>query len=63
MLTNAKTRLSAILDRIAKAANLASRDPATISLIAVSKTQDADAIRPLIAAGQLCFGENRVQEA
>lgn len=59
----ADSRLSAIRDRIARAAKLARRDPADVTLIAVSKTHEADAIRPLIAAGQRVFGENRVQEA
>ena len=48
---------------IARAAKQAERDPAAIELVAVSKTWDADAIRPLIAAGQRSFGENRVAEA
>lgn len=48
---------------MAKAARLARREPDDVALIAVSKTKDADAIRPLIAAGQRLFGENRVQEA
>ena len=39
------------------------RAPDSVTLVAVSKTYDADAIRPLIAAGQRVFGENRVQEA
>ena len=56
-------RLSAIRDRIARAARLARRDPAEVTLIAVSKTHDAAAIRPFLAAGQRDFGENRVQEA
>ncbi|KZM51191.1 YggS family pyridoxal phosphate-dependent enzyme [Labrenzia sp. OB1] len=34
-----------------------------VTLIAVSKTYDADVIRPVLAAGQRIFGENRVQEA
>lgn len=59
----AATRLSAIRDRIVRAANTARRDPADVTLIAISKTHDVDAIRPLIAAGQRVFGENRVQEA
>ena len=41
----------------------AGRDPATVTLVAISKTFDADAIEPVIAAGQRVFGENRVQEA
>lgn len=42
---------------------LAGRKPADVTLIAVSKTHDAAAIRPLLDAGQRVFGENRVQEA
>ncbi|MDF7774150.1 YggS family pyridoxal phosphate-dependent enzyme [Sphingomonas sp. AOB5] len=60
---DAATRLANIRDGIARAAKTASRDPADITLIAISKTHDADAIRPLIDAGQRVFGENRVQEA
>jgi hypothetical protein len=48
---------------IARAAGLAGRDPAATTLVAVSKTHDAAAIRPLLDAGQRVFGENRVQEA
>jgi pyridoxal phosphate enzyme (YggS family) len=59
----ADSRLSDIHDRIARAARLARRDPGEVMLIAVSKMREADAIRPLIAAGQRVFGENRVQEA
>ena len=44
-------------------ARLANRDAADITLVAISKTRCADEIRPLIAAGQRVFGENRVQEA
>jgi pyridoxal phosphate enzyme (YggS family) len=56
-------RLAAVRATIAAAAKLAKRDPATIELIAVSKTHAAAAIEPLLAAGQRSFGENRVQEA
>jgi len=59
----AAERLAAVHAEIARAAGLAGRDPAAIALIAVSKTQQAPAIRPLIAAGHRLFGENRVQEA
>lgn len=55
--------LQAVRDAIAAAARLAGRDPATISLIAISKTKPVEAITPLIAQGQRVFGENRVQEA
>ncbi|MGE0847162.1 MAG: YggS family pyridoxal phosphate-dependent enzyme [Flavobacteriaceae bacterium] len=49
--------------RLAQAAREAGRDPASVTLIAVSKTFDAEAIEPVIAVGQRVFGENRVQEA
>jgi pyridoxal phosphate enzyme (YggS family) len=55
--------LRAIRDKIAHAAHLAGREPGDIELIAISKTQPVEAIRPLIDAGQRVFGENRVQEA
>ena len=55
--------LSDVLGRIASAAGLAGRDASAITLVAVSKTFDADAIRPVLAAGHRVFGENRVQEA
>jgi len=55
-------RLAGVRDAIARAAKLAGRsDP--IELIAISKTHPAEAIEPLIVAGQRVFGENRVQEA
>ncbi|CAN5549737.1 YggS family pyridoxal phosphate-dependent enzyme [soil metagenome] len=46
-----------------RACNEARRERASVTLIAVSKTFEADAIAPVIAAGQRVFGENRVQEA
>lgn len=60
---NPTTRLAAVRDAIARSAKLASRDPAAIDLIAVSKTRTAEEIAPLIEAGHRSFGENRVQEA
>jgi PLP dependent protein len=48
---------------ITRACRDAGRDPATVTLLAVSKTFGAEAIEPVIAAGQRVFGENRVQEA
>ena len=48
---------------IARACREAGRDPASVTLIAVSKTFGAETIEPVIAAGQRVFGENRVQEA
>ena len=59
----AAERLAAVRGEIARAAALAGRDPAAVTLIAVSKTHGPDVIRPLIEAGQRVFGENRVQEA
>jgi pyridoxal phosphate enzyme (YggS family) len=56
-------RRQRILDGIARAAEIANRDPAEIRLIAVSKGRSAEEIEPLIDAGQTDFGENRVQEA
>jgi pyridoxal phosphate enzyme (YggS family) len=55
--------LAAVRAEIERACREASRDPAGVTLVAVSKTFDADAIEPVIAAGQRVFGENRVQEA
>jgi PLP dependent protein len=55
-------RLSVVRDIIAKAAR-SNPIAANVTLIAVSKTHDAAAIRPLLDAGQRVFGENRVQEA
>lgn len=60
---DAKQRLDEVGSRIAKAAQTVGRAPRDVALIAISKTQDADAIRPLLQAGQTRFGENRVQEA
>ena len=62
-MSDASSLLAGITDRIAQAARLARRAPADITLVAISKTHPAEAIAPLIAAGQRCFGENRVQEA
>jgi len=53
----------AVRARIAAAANAAGRDPAAISLVAVSKTFPAAAVRDVHALGQRAFGENYVQEA
>jgi pyridoxal phosphate enzyme (YggS family) len=55
-------RLQAIRDRITAAAQRCGRDPATIELLAVSKTFPVEAIREAMEAGQLLFGENKVQE-
>jgi pyridoxal phosphate enzyme (YggS family) len=59
--------IAANLDRVreslAQAALRAQRDPASIKLIAVSKTQPAEAIVAAVLAGQRAFGENTVQDA
>lgn len=55
-------RLAAIRHRITSAAIRSGRSPETVRLIAVSKTFGADAVRAAHAAGQVDFGENRVQE-
>ena len=56
-------RLAEIRDRIANAAGRAGRQPADVRLIAVSKTHPIDAVRAAADAGQIDFGENKVQEA
>ena len=55
--------LSAVEQEIARACKEARRDRSSVTLVAVSKTFDADVITPVIEAGQRVFGENRVQEA
>jgi len=61
--TDASSRLASVHRAIAQACARAGRDPAGVTLVAVSKTFGAAAIAPVIAAGQRVFGENRVQEA
>jgi pyridoxal phosphate enzyme (YggS family) len=60
---NAALALNEIHDRISRACAIARREPGEVTLVAVSKTHAAEAIEPLLAAGQRHFGENRVQEA
>ena len=55
--------LEALRSAIGKATRAASRDPAAVELLAVSKTQAAPALAAALEAGQRAFGENRVQEA
>jgi pyridoxal phosphate enzyme (YggS family) len=62
-MTAAAERRHRILENIAKAAQLARREPADVQLIAVSKGRPVEQIEELIAAGQRDFGESRVQEA
>ncbi len=59
----AADRLASLRDDIARAAKVARRDSVDVTLVAVSKTHPAEAIRPLLEAGHRDFGENRVQEA
>jgi PLP dependent protein len=59
----AAERLAAVQREIAAACREAGRDPASVTLVAISKTFAPEAIAPVIAAGQRVFGENRVQEA
>ena len=56
-------RLAVVKREIAAACAEAGRDPASVTLVAVSKTFGAEAIAPVIGAGQHVFGEARVQEA
>ena len=52
-----------ILERIEQACAKVGRDPSGVTFVAVSKTVPADRVRAAVAAGQVVFGENRVQEA
>ena len=58
-----RARLADVRGRIARAAARAGRDPSRIRLVAVSKTFDAGHVRAAAEAGQMDFGENKVQEA
>ncbi len=60
---SAATLLARVEERIVHACRLARRDRGEVTLVAVSKTHPAEAVAPLIEAGQRAFGENRVQEA
>jgi len=62
-MASAVEQFFAVRERIAAAEREAGRDAGSVTLVAVSKTFEADAIRPVIEAGQRVFGENRVQEA
>jgi PLP dependent protein len=57
------TAIEAVRDDIDTACRDAGRPPASVTLLAVSKTYSGEAIEPVINAGQRVFGENRVQEA
>lgn len=60
---SAATRLEEVRERVAHACKVAGREVDEVTLVAVSKTHPAEAIEPLLEAGQRVFGENRVQEA
>lgn len=66
MTTHASTvtnRLAEVRARIGRAERDSGREPGAVTLVCVSKTFDADAIVPVLEAGERVFGENRVQEA
>ena len=60
---NFTENLDSIRQRIAAACGRAGRDAAAVTLLAVSKTHPPEAIREAVEAGQLLFGENKIQEA
>lgn len=62
-MTSITANLQAVISRILAACSVAGRDPRGVSLLAVSKTWPAAAVREAAAAGQRAFGENYVQEA
>jgi pyridoxal phosphate enzyme (YggS family) len=61
--TALESPLAKVRAEISRACAEAKRDPASVTLVAISKTFGTEAIEPVIAAGQRVFGENRVQEA
>ena len=62
-MTQSQNQLALVKERIARAAIKAERVPSEVTLIAVSKTFDAEDIIPILESGHRVFGENRVQEA
>ena len=58
-LSEQKERLQNVLEGVKEAERQAGREPGSVQLIAVSKTFDADQIRPVLEAGHRVFGENR----
>jgi PLP dependent protein len=63
MTEDQKARLAGVVARMAAAAREAKRDPASVHLVAVTKTFGPEHIVPVLDAGHRLFGENRVQEA
>jgi pyridoxal phosphate enzyme (YggS family) len=55
-------RLAGVRERMARACAAAGRDPSSVTLVAVCKTQPPEACREAVAAGQLVLGENYAQE-
>jgi PLP dependent protein len=62
-MSNSAAQLAEVRERLARAARDAGRDPGEVTLVCVSKTFGPADIRPVLAAGERHFGENRVQEA
>ncbi|WP_043360541.1 YggS family pyridoxal phosphate-dependent enzyme [Belnapia sp. F-4-1] len=62
-MTDIAANLARIQARIAEATARANRPAGAVTLVAVSKTNPAEAVAAALAAGQAVFGENRVQEA
>jgi pyridoxal phosphate enzyme (YggS family) len=62
-MTDIAANLALIRERIAEATARANRPAGAVTLVAVSKTNPAEAVAAALAAGQAVFGENRVQEA
>jgi hypothetical protein len=62
-LSGIAANLAAVRARLVRAARSAGRDPATVGLVAISKTQPGDIVAAALDAGHRLFGENRVQEA
>ena len=62
-MTMIQTQLQRVHDRIVAACQAAGRDPAAVSLLAVSKTFGPEAVQAAWAVGQTAFGEHYIQEA
>lgn len=60
---SAVSGLAEVRSKIAEAARDAGRDPASVTLVAITKSFGEDVVRPVLEAGHRAFGENRVQEA
>ena len=62
-MTDIQLRIAAIRAEIIKTCQIANRNPASVNLLAVSKTMGVDAVASAIHAGQEHFGENYLQDA